>query len=195
MIARPEQLAPLGVEISGVLPEGVVLTALTPHADVRGVFTEIFRECWPTAVRPIQWNVVSSDAGVLRGVHVHVRHDDYLTVASGRLVLGLADLRPGHVSSSCCIELSAERAVAASIPHGVAHGFFFPEPTIHIYAVSHYFDPADELGCRWDDPNLQIPWPHTTAIVSPRDRDLPWLAELMPRLQAERAGLPEQAAS
>ncbi len=83
MIARPEELAPLSVEISGVLPEGVVLTALTPHADDRGVFTELFRECWPTAIRPIQWNVVSSKAGVLRGVHVHVRHDDYLTVASG----------------------------------------------------------------------------------------------------------------
>jgi dTDP-4-dehydrorhamnose 3,5-epimerase len=193
--ATSEQQAPLGVEISGVLPEGVVLTALSPHADDRGVFTELFRESWPTAVRPIQWNVVSSRAGVLRGVHVHVRHDDYLTVASGRLVLGLSDLRPGYVAATCCLELGTERALAASIPHGVAHGFYYPEPTIHVYAVSHYFDPADELGCRWDDPDLEIPWPQTTAILSSRDRDLPRLAELMPKLQAERAGLARPAAN
>jgi dTDP-4-dehydrorhamnose 3,5-epimerase len=162
------------------LPDGVELIELTPHADDRGVFTELFREEWTDAVRPIQWNGVFSKAGVLRGVHVHPRHTDYLTMASGRMTLGLCDLRPASATYKLAVtlELSAETPCAGVIPPGVAHGFYFPEDSIHVYAVSHYWDTADELGCRWDDPALQIPWQHETAQISQRDAALQSLANL-----------------
>lgn len=67
----------------GNLPRGVALRPFTTHHDERGSFTEVFREEWDTGVRPVQWNAVSSEAGVLRGVHVHVRHDDYLILLRG----------------------------------------------------------------------------------------------------------------
>jgi dTDP-4-dehydrorhamnose 3,5-epimerase len=60
----------------------------------------------------------------------------------------------------------------------VAHGFLFHEPSLHIYAVSHYWDTADELGCRWDDPELGIPWPDAQPLISPRDAGLPPLRQL-----------------
>jgi dTDP-4-dehydrorhamnose 3,5-epimerase len=67
---------------------------------------------------------------------------------------------------------------ALVIPVGVAHGFYFHEPSIHVYAVSHEFDPLDELGCRWDDPDLDIAWPCTKPRISVRDRNLGSLREL-----------------
>jgi dTDP-4-dehydrorhamnose 3,5-epimerase len=168
------------------LPDGVELRELTAHADDRGVFTELYREEWGSAAEPIQWNSVRSNAGVLRGVHVHLVHDDYLTVVSGRLILGLCDLRPasGTYREALALELDASAPRAVAIPHGVAHGFYFEEDSIHVYAVSHYWNLDDELGCRWDDPGLQIPWTHKEAQISQRDADLGSLDQLVDQVAA-----------
>jgi dTDP-4-dehydrorhamnose 3,5-epimerase len=163
-----------------MLPHGVSLRPLTPHMDDRGVFTELFRDSWELEVAPAQWNVVRSEANVLRGVHAHLRHDDYLTLVVGRATIGLHDLRPASPTEGLgvAVELDAREPAALTIPTGVAHGFYFHEPSVHVYAVSHEFDPADELGCRWDDPALRIDWPCREPLVSPRDRDLGPLSEL-----------------
>lgn len=163
-----------------MLPDGVVLVPLTPHPDDRGIFTELHRVSWNTGVAPAQWNAVSSEPNVLRGVHVHRRHADYLTLVSGRATIGLHDLRPGSPTEGLgtTVELDASSPSGLVIPVGVAHGFYFREASIHVYAVSHEFDPADELGCRWDDPELAIEWPCAEPLISPRDRDLGSLSDL-----------------
>lgn len=168
------------------LPGGVRLLELTSHVDERGVFTELFRSEWPTGIAPVQWNAVRSEPGVLRGVHVHARHDDYLTVPIGRATVGLCDLRPDSPTSglAVCATLGADAPAALVIPHGVAHGFLFHEPSLHVYAVSHTWDPADELGCRWDDPGLGIPWPSVSPRLSDRDEALPALPDLRAQLAA-----------
>lgn len=174
----------------GSLPRDLRLTALTPHRDDRGTFTELYREEWETDVAPVQWNAVDTEPGVLRGVHVHPRHDDYLTVVRGRATIGLRDLRQDSPTegAAACVDLNGEQPTAISIPHGVAHGFYFHEPSTHIYAVSHYWDMADELGCRWDDPGLEIPWPQQSARISPRDETLPPLETLLDELRAAWQG-------
>jgi dTDP-4-dehydrorhamnose 3,5-epimerase len=166
--------------VSAALPEGVRIVPLTPHADDRGVFTEIFRDEWDAGISPVQWNAVVSEAGVLRGVHAHHRHDDYLTLPVGRATIGLCDLRPGSPTDglATCVTLSAGEPSGIVIPTGVAHGFLFHERSLHVYAVSHTWDVADELGCRWDDPELGIPWPHAPALISGRDAALGDLAAL-----------------
>jgi dTDP-4-dehydrorhamnose 3,5-epimerase len=159
---------------------GVAVIPLTPHVDGRGVFTELYRGSWETGVTPVQWNAVHSAANVLRGVHVHRRHADYLTLVSGTATIGLHDLRPGSPTNGegRIVEFAAAAPSALVIPQGVAHGFYFHEASIHVYAVSHEFDPADELGCRWDDPALGIAWPCTQPEISERDRSLGSLNEL-----------------
>lgn len=176
--------------VVGSLPAGLLLRPLEPHGDDRGTFIEVYRGEWETAVHPVQWNVAHSEPGVLRGVHVHPRHDDYLTVVRGRAIVGVRDLREDSATggAAACIELTAERPSAITIPHGVAHGFYFPEAATHLYAVSHYWDPADELGCRWDDPALEIPWPQDEAHISPRDEGLPPLEALRDELRAAWRG-------
>jgi dTDP-4-dehydrorhamnose 3,5-epimerase len=169
-----------------MLPAGVELRTLQPHADERGVFTELFRESWDVAVVPAQWNVVRSRENVLRGVHVHWRHADYLTVVSGRATIGLHDLRDDSETSGAgaVVALTSDAPATLTIPTGVAHGFYFHEPSIHVYAVTHEFDPADELGCRWDDPGLEIGWPCADPHLSDRDRALGSLSDLRARWNA-----------
>jgi dTDP-4-dehydrorhamnose 3,5-epimerase len=164
------------------LPAGCELRELAPHEDDRGTFTEMFRDEWHTGVAPVQWNYVRSAANVLRGVHVHLQHADYLVLVDGRASVGLRDLRPGYDSRECTVEMSGDRPLALSIPPGVAHGFYFHASSIHVYAVSHAWDPADELGCRWDDPDLGIPWPRATPALSERDEGLPSLHTLVASL-------------
>ena len=175
-----------------MLPDGALLHDLDPHEDDRGVFTELFRDSWELPVAPAQWNVVRSAENVLRGVHVHWRHADFLTVVAGRATIGLFDLRERSPTEGVgtTIELTAERPKAITIPTGVARGFYFHESSIHVYAVSHEWDPADELGCRWDDPALAIPWPCSDPLLSNRDRELGGLSALRNAWRAAFAAAP-----
>jgi dTDP-4-dehydrorhamnose 3,5-epimerase len=171
------------------LLENVRLTRLDMHSDARGSFTEFFRDEWAMGVSPCQWNVAISRANVLRGAHVHLRHSDYLVVVRGRLSVGLFDLRPGSrtYTRSALIELSGERLTGLSIPPGVMHGFYAHESSVHIYGVDAYYDPEDELGCNWADPDLGIAWPCSAPKLSPRDRDAGSLAEVQAQYLARSA--------
>lgn len=158
---------------------------LEAHADERGVFTELYRAEWEIGTTPLQWNAVRSDAGVLRGVHVHIRHDDYLTVSLGRAVVGLRDLRRDSPTEglSALVELSGNEPASLVIPRGVAHGFYFLEPSLHVYAVTEYWNQDDELGCHWSDPKLEIRWPDESPRVSERDARSQPLRALLEELE------------
>ena len=151
------------------------------HADERGVFTEIYRREWDTGIDPAQWNVVRSVPGVLRGVHVHPQHTDYLMIVSGTVTVGLRDLRLGSETEGlpATLTVDGDRLTAVTIPPGVAHGFLFHDAAIHLYAVSHYWDTADELACHWSDPTLGIDWPFAPSLVSPRDDTAGSLSDLL----------------
>jgi dTDP-4-dehydrorhamnose 3,5-epimerase len=164
--------------------EGVRVRRLTAHPDDRGSFTEAFRREWDTGIDPVQWNMVSSRPGVLRGVHVHVHHTDILIVAAGTATIGLSDLREGSPTNGLgtAVRLEGHQPGAITIPPGVAHGFLFHEPTITIYGVSRYWDVDDELGCHWSDPGLGIEWPFHPTLLSQRDRDAGSLSDLLAEL-------------
>lgn len=158
---------------------------LVMHADDRGVFTELYRNEWDTGVEPVQWNMVRSQPGVLRGVHVHPRHTDYLVIVDGSATVGIRDLRERSDTEgqSATIDVSGERLTTLTIPPGVAHGFLFHQPALHIYSVSHYWDTADELGCHWADPALEIEWPMVPSFLSPRDAGAGSLSDLLVELE------------
>lgn len=155
-----------------ILIDGVVATKLSPHPDSRGYVTELYREEWDTQVKPLQWNLMASKSNVLRGTHVHVTHSDYLTVCTGSVIIGLKDIRAGSQTygKAQSLVMRNDDAMALTIPTGVVHGFFFPEPTNLLYGVSEYWNPADELGCMWNEPELGLSWPTQTPILSQRDQ-------------------------
>lgn len=155
--------------------EGIVLHPLTPHHDERGRLVEVYRESWDLGCRSVQFNAVTSASGVMRGVHAHVRHVDHLFVADGCMTLGLHDIRPWSATAgrSWQVVLDAAVPLVAVVPQGIAHGFYFTKPSVLLYGVSHYWDTADEIACRWDCRELGIAWPASTAILSERDKEAP----------------------
>jgi dTDP-4-dehydrorhamnose 3,5-epimerase len=171
---------------------GVAFHELESRSDHRGALTELYRNEWGLEFEAVQWNVVSSIAGVLRGVHCHVRHDDLLSVAHGELILGLVDARP---ESPTYRRTELHRVLALSavvrVPVGVGHGFYFEEPTTMVYAVSDYWDVSDELGCRWDAPDLGIGWPATAVepVLSRRDQEAGSFAEMAAEISAGRGAV------
>src|SRR3978361_931019 len=111
---------------STALPEGVRLYSLKPPRDDRGSVVWVYRDTWELGCRAVQFNALISAAGVLRGVHVHVRHVDHMALLSGRMVVGLHDMRPASptVGASCLLELDADAPRAVVVPPGVAHGMY-----------------------------------------------------------------------
>ncbi len=161
------------------LPAGVSLYALTPHCDARGSVVEIYRETWDLGCRPVQFNALTSAAGVLRGVHVHVRHVDHLVLLSGRAVVGLHDMRPVSptAGASCLLDLDAHEPRAVIVPPGVAHGLYFPVASVLTYGLSLQWEPGEEIGCRWDCKELGLAWPTSGPLLSERDAAAPGYAE------------------
>lgn len=183
---------------------GVRYGAVVRHGDSRGAFRELWRaSAFPsmtgtdtgapagTEPRFVQANLSSSAAGVLRGLHYHRRQLDYWTVASGRALVALVDVRPVVDGRGAAVvetrELVADEWVV--IPTGVAHGFLALEPLELVYLVTNEFDGSDEFGFAWDDPAVGVPWPSIPAmpdgrpILSERDRSNPSLADLVASLR------------
>lgn len=163
------------------LPTGVTVHSLCPHADERGVLTEIHRNSWPQCQQLLQYNHVVSKANALRGVHVHPQHTDYLYVSSGCMYLGLVDIRIRSTTymQSWKFQINASDHSAITIEPGVAHGFYFADPGSYIYGVDAYWNMADELGCPWNDPQLNLDWPCSSPILSARDQQAGSLEQMI----------------
>jgi dTDP-4-dehydrorhamnose 3,5-epimerase len=167
-----------------MLPSGVELLALVTHRDHRGTFTEVFRESWSQGRELSRWDMLRAGAGMLRGVHLHLRCDSYWVLLQGRATVGLRDLR-GDASAqrgTAMVELSGETMAALVLPRGIAHGLYFHEPSLFARAMTASEEPEPALGCAWDDPELGIPWPARQVRVSPGDAALPPLRALRQRL-------------
>lgn len=163
---------------------GVHLRRLDPRRDERGAFVELHRDSWMPDARFVQWNYMASDAGVLRGLHAHRRHSDLLFLLEGRMRLGLKDLRRGSGSELVeeAFELDGNEPTCVYIPNGVAHGFYTRTAARHLFAVDAEFDPADELGCRWNDPGVGLFRDVVAPRISERDATAPPLAALRAQL-------------
>lgn len=163
------------------LPQDVRIIDLKSHQDDRGIFTELFRQTWIPQFEQNQINYVRSAPNVLRGVHVHRYHSDFLVFVEGTVLLGLKDLRKNSPTflQGGIFEFSSEILKGIFVPPGVAHGFYFPQGGAHVYTVDRYFDGSDEFGCMYNDPELGLPWPTTAPHLSPRDQKQGTLKSLL----------------
>ena len=169
---RPERL-PESLDCSG-LPCGVVVRNITSHRDNRGSLAELFRAEWPGLPAMPQWNFAENNSNVLRGMHVHVKHSDYLVVLQGELIVGLVDLRPESSTRylRCMVTLNSKALRTLFIPPGVVHGFYSPNQSIVVWGMSHGWTMDDEIECHWSDPELQLNWPvRTSPVLSRRDTE------------------------
>ena len=80
-------------------------------------------------------------------------------------------------------DLSADEPMGLYIPEGVAHGYLALTDMTIFYVVNRYYNPDDEFGVTWNDPDLGLNWGSadldlSDAIVSERDASNPPLQEL-----------------
>ena len=151
------------------------------HGDERGRFIETYRRSWFPDSRPmVQGNRADRRRGALVGLHYHLHQADCWYAPLGRARVLLHDLRAGGPTDGATVqlELSGDNHVGVFIPPGVAHGFAALTDLTITYLVDGYYDPADELGVAWDDPQIGADWGVTQPILSARDRHHPRRADL-----------------
>lgn len=165
----------------------VLLIKPTVHRDHRGFFTETYRRSVfaEHGIDDIfvQDNLSSSVQHTLRGLHYQVRQQQakLVSVTLGEILDVAVDLRPESATfgKHVLCRLSAEGREMLYIPRGFAHGFFVLSPqAVFSYKCSDYYCSEAERGIRWNDPDLAIPWPEETPLLSEKDRSLPYLADL-----------------
>jgi len=72
--------------------------------------------------------------------------------------------------------LSEHNCRSALIPPGFAHGFQTCADNCElIYLHSTMYQPQADKGLRYNDPKLEISWPHLVTLVSHRDKSHPLL--------------------
>lgn len=149
---------------------------LSVHRDERGSFVETYRKEWvPGGREMIQANRGDRQAGAVVGLHFHRKQADWWYVVSGTARVVLHDLRVGSPTDGVtwCFDLSAGVPQGVYIPPGVGHGFASLTDVTLTYLVDGYYDPADELGVIWDDPDVAADWGIADPILSVRDQALP----------------------
>jgi dTDP-4-dehydrorhamnose 3,5-epimerase len=168
---------------------GVFTVPIRSFGDERGRFMETFRREWFPWIdwSKMQSNRSDSKAGVLRGLHFHRKQIDYWYVTTGRIRVGMVDLRRGSRTylHTHVLEIGEENNIGVFIPVGVAHGFYALTDATLTYLVNQYYDGGDELGVAWDDPDLKMEWGVSTPVLSPRDQRNPRVRDLPPDVLPE----------
>ena len=161
-----------------ILPGVFIIEPRTFH-DSRGFFCETFHaeryEQFGIKEKFIQDNFSSSVKNVVRGLHYQIKHAQgkLVFVTYGHVVDVVLDIRVGSPTfgKAITIELSDQNNRQIFIPAGLAHGFcVLSDRADFLYKCTDYYNPGSEFGIRWDDPDLQIPWPRIEKpIVSTKD--------------------------
>ncbi|MDA7787260.1 dTDP-4-dehydrorhamnose 3,5-epimerase, partial [Gammaproteobacteria bacterium] len=147
--------------------------------DDRGFFLETFQ-----AVRYeqeagidlpfVQDNHSRSARGVLRGLHFQKTKPQgkLVRVVRGEVYDVALDIRKGSPTFGEWegVILSEDNKKQFWVPPGFAHGFLVLSDMADFeYKCTDYYDPSDEGSVLWNDPDLNIPWPIVTPILSDKD--------------------------
>jgi dTDP-4-dehydrorhamnose 3,5-epimerase len=172
--------------------DGVYVVRPKVFGDDRGYFVETYRREWiPGGREMIQGNRGNRIAGCLVGLHYHLHQADYWYVPFGHARVVLHDLRHGSPTDRSTqmfdlgeVDGGPNEHLGIYIPPGVAHGFASISDMAITYLVDGYYNPADELGVAWDDPEIGADWGLSgEPIISERDRTNPRRAEIEPMWQ------------
>ena len=174
---------------------GLVLIEPEVHRDTRGYFLETYQaakyQAGGVAGTFVQDNQSSSQKGTLRGLHGQLRNPQGKLVrcVRGEIFDVAVDVRPdsaffGRWDS---IRISGEDFRQIYIPPGFLHGFCVLSDMAEVsYKCTAPYDPSDEFGVAWNDPDLGIRWPVDSPLISKRDEGYPCLKDLGERLESYR---------
>jgi dTDP-4-dehydrorhamnose 3,5-epimerase len=165
--------------------DGVYIIEPKIFTDNRGFFTEIYNhrdfKNHGLNIGFVQDNVSVSKKGVLRGLHFQRNNPQgkLIKVIQGEIFDAAVDLRNESKTYGkwVGVVLSEYEKKELFIPGGFAHGFLvLSEEAEVLYKCTDYYNPTEESGLIWNDPDIGIKWPLDRideVILS--DKDKKWL--------------------
>ena len=147
--------------------EGLVVVEPKVFGDNRGYFMETYNyndfKAAGLDMVFVQDNQSKSKKGVLRGLHFQKKNPQgkLVRVVSGEVYDVAVDLRKGSDTYGKWygVLLSAENKKQFYVPEGFAHGFVVMSETAEfVYKCTRFYDPSDEGGLMWNDPEIGIDW-------------------------------------
>ncbi len=173
--------------------DGVLLLTPTPHRDERGVFTRTY-DAAIGAAHGITFGPKTQDSqsrsepGVLRGLHgrTGAGESKLVRVSRGAVLDVVVDARLGSASFGrhVAVVLDDTDFRALYVPAGCLHGFqVLDGPADVQYRIDRPHDPSEDVGVRFDDPDLGIAWRPGEHLMSERDRGAGSWAALVERLR------------
>ena len=175
------------MQIKATPLDGVLVIEPRVFEDERGYFLEIHHQQRFQSAKIdgvfVQDNLSFSKNNVLRGLHFQKTKPQakLIQVISGGIFDVAVDLRPDSPTFGQWfgVVLSEENKRQLFVPKGFAHGFCVLSHCAHVaYKCSDYYDPEDEVGLLWSDPDIGIDWPVKDPILSAKDRQLGYLKDL-----------------
>ena len=140
----------------------------TVFGDERGYFMETYNENeFKEAgldLNFVQDNQSKSTKGVLRGLHFQYNNPQgkLVRVIKGEVFDVAVDLRKNSPTYGKWegVTLSESNKKQFFIPKGFAHGFLvLSDEAEFTYKCTDFYDPDDEGGMLWNDPEIGIEWP------------------------------------
>lgn len=143
----------------------------TVFGDSRGYFMETYNNEFDQHIKHIdgtpatfvQDNQSKSKKGVLRGLHFQKTNPQgkLVRVLEGEVFDVAVDLRKNSETFGKWhgVLLSDENKKQFYVPEGFAHGFVvLTETATFAYKCTRLYDPTDEGGLMWNDPDVGIEW-------------------------------------
>jgi dTDP-4-dehydrorhamnose 3,5-epimerase len=170
---------------------GVLVIEPDVHKDQRGFFLESYHaqkyRDGGILLPFVQDNHSFSIRGTIRGLHAQQRRPQgkLLRVIDGEIFDVAVDIRRGSPAFGrwVGIHLSSENFRQCYVPPGFAHGFAVLSSSAQLeYKCTDYYDPTDEIGVIWNDPEIGIAWPVESPILSPKDLGAPRLRQVADKL-------------
>lgn len=163
--------------------EDLVIIEPKVFGDKRGYFFESYNEkSWekelgfvPTFV---QDNESMSAKDVLRGIHFQIPpygQGKLVRVIKGSVLDVAVDLREGSPTYGMHekVVLTGENKKQFYVPAGFGHGFLTLEDnTVFSYKCTEFYNPENEDGIVWNDPDLNIDWGVNNPLISDKDKKL-----------------------
>ncbi len=165
----------------------VIIIEPKVFVDSRGFFKETFQveRYQEIGINQefVQDNYSRSEKGVLRGLHFQINKPQGKLVSclKGAVFDVVVDINPTSTTYANYIgvELTEDNHKQVWVPPGYAHGFCVLTETADFhYKCTANYDPKDEAGIIWNDPDVAIDWPISDPILSYKDNFFSTLAKL-----------------
>jgi dTDP-4-dehydrorhamnose 3,5-epimerase len=167
---------------------GVVIIEPKVFGDHRGFFLESYHTERYAAAAGIELSFVQdnhsrSSKGVLRGLHYQISKPQgkLVRVVRGEVLDVALDINPqsSTYGEYEAVLLSEDNYRQFWVPPGYAHGFVVLSDIADFeYKCTDFYDPSDEGGVIWNDPQVGIDWQCDNPKLSDKDLKLPTLSQL-----------------